>query len=363
MSNSTIMQKRAEIKSRIEVGNYKNLADKILDGMGLILKKIARRTTMPSTWISALALYLFSLLVGFTPVFLFDQKLAYRAIINNLVFIIITTGFLALLLGKIYIDKTFEIFRNQVIDALQSIDDLLNLQKWIEIVISSKFQFITGLFYSISMPSILIIVLMRSPIGFIGIGTILAILFPTFQSGVLAYYLVVCLILPGRLSRYEYKLYLNDPSQSDVMDHLSNILTNGLFFFSLMMALSTLSLSYMWRFYSIEVGIFILSILWIPIIAIFILNQIALTKIVTISKKRKLKEIQTRIEKLETDDDIANRETIEAIHRLMDYHDRIKDTKNAAFNFRSVINFFNSLLLPLISALGSRIGEIIELLR
>jgi len=357
------MQTREEIKSLIEVGNYQNLADRILDGMGLILMKMARRKTMPATWISSFVLYLCSLLVGFALVFLFDEKQAFQAILNTFVFIIITTGFLALLLGKIYVGRTFEILRKQVLDVIQSRDDLLNLKEWIELVINKNFQFLAGLLYAILIPGILITALLRSPIGFIGIGMTLAILFPMFQGGVLAYFLVVCLFLPGRLSRYEYQLYLNDPSQSDVMDHLSNLLTNGLFFFSLVMVLSTASLSYMWRFYSIGISIFSLLIMWLPIIAIFILNQNALTKIVAKSKKRKLKEIQTRIEQLEAEDDIANRETIEAINRLMDYHDRIRDTKNAAFNFRSVINLFNSLLLPLILAIGSRIGEIIALFR
>jgi hypothetical protein len=357
------MQTREEIKSLIEVGNYQNLADRILDGMGLILKKLARRKKMPSIWISSLALYLCSLLVGFALVYLFDENQAYRATLNTFVFIIITTGFLALLLGKIYVDRTFEIFRKQVLDVIQSVDDLLNLRKWIEHAINTKFQFLAGLLYAILIPSILVVVLLSSPIGFMGLGMTLAILFPMFQGGVLAYYLVVCLFLPGRLSRYEYQLYLNDPSQSDVMGHLSNLLTNGLFFFSLVMVLATVSLSYMWRFYSIGISIFSLLIMWLPIIAIFILNQNALTKIVTNSKKRKLKEIQNRIEQLETEDDIANIETIEAINRLMDYHDRIRDTKNSGFNFRSVINLFNSLLLPLISAIGSRIFEIIELFR
>ncbi len=363
MSDSQIMQTREEIRSLIEVGNYQNLADRTLDGMGLILKKMARRKTIPSIWISSLAIYLCSLLVGFAFVFLFDEKQAYQATLNTFIFIIITIGFLALLLGKIYIARTFEIFRKQVLDVIQSMDDLLDLQKWIELVINPKFQFLAGLLYAIVIPSILIIVLLRSPIGFIGIGMTLAILFPMFQGGVLAYYLVLCLFLPGRLSRYEYQLYLNDPSQSDVMDHLSNLLTNGLFFFSLVMVLSTVSLSYMWRFYSISISIFSLLIMWLPIIAIFILNQNALKKIVENSKKRKLKEIQNRIEQLETENDIANKETIEAINRLMDYHDRIRDTKNAAFNFRSIINLFNSLLLPLITAIGSRIGELMELIR
>ena len=102
--------------------------------------------------------------------------------------------------------------------------------------------------------------------------------------------------------------------------------------------------------------------MWGTIIAIFIINQSALSKIVRQSKKRKLVEIQARIEKLEEEDDIANKETIDAINRLMDYHDRIKNSKSSTLNIRSILNFINSLLLPIISALLSRINEIISFL-
>ena len=50
------------------------------------------------------------------------------------------------------------------------------------------------------------------------------------------------------------------------------------------------------------------------------------------AKWRTLKEIQARVEQLHTADNLAEKDMMDAINRLMDYHDRIKAPK---FRIRS----------------------------
>jgi len=45
----------------------------------------------------------------------------------------------------------------------------------------------------------------------------------------------------------------------------------------------------------------------------------------------------------------------------MDYHDRIKGTPNSALDFRAVLSFVNSLLLPLLAFLLSNMKGLIGL--
>ncbi len=68
-----------------------------------------------------------------------------------------------------------------------------------------------------------------------------------------------------------------------------------------------------------------------------------------------------KIEKLEAQGNIADKETIDAINRLMDYHDRIKATPNSALNFRAGLGFLNSLLLPLIAFVLANLDKLLKL--
>jgi hypothetical protein len=44
----------------------------------------------------------------------------------------------------------------------------------------------------------------------------------------------------------------------------------------------------------------------------------------------------------------------------MDYHDRIEATPNSALNFRSGLNFLNSLLLPVLAFLIGNLKDVIS---
>jgi hypothetical protein len=95
-------------------------------------------------------------------------------------------------------------------------------------------------------------------------------------------------------------------------------------------------------------GIVLVLILWIPIIAMFALNQISLSSIIRRAKWKTLNEAQEKVEKLRASKNFGNPETMEAIIRLMDYHDRVKATRNSAVDLSTALNLINSLLLPLI---------------
>ena len=360
IDDSNLSEKRRYLKDQLKIGNYSTLSDIILDGVGKAIGKITRKAKKPSFWHSGLVLFLIILVFGILFSSLFLRFHPYQETIIVFVIIMITTGFVSMFVGKIYIDKIFTEFRVQIIDKIQSVADLTDLEKWLAAVYDHKYQFLCGLVYALILPGAISVVFLNTEIGFIGVAPIISMLFPAFQVGLLMYYMLLHFVLPGRLSRYEYRLYLNDPRNSNTIGYLSNILTYGLFLFSFAMMISTISISYLWKFYPISISIFSLAIMWIPIVIIFAFNQSSLSKIVTQSKKRKISEIQAKIEKLEVEGDIANKETIEVINELMTFHDRIRDTKDSVLNTQTVINLFKSLFLPLISTVVSKISEILE---
>jgi len=47
----------------------------------------------------------------------------------------------------------------------------------------------------------------------------------------------------------------------------------------------------------------------------------------------------------------------------MDYHDRIKSTPNSALNFRSSLNFLNSLLLPILAFILANLDKVLDVIR
>jgi hypothetical protein len=54
---------------------------------------------------------------------------------------------------------------------------------------------------------------------------------------------------------------------------------------------------------------------------------------------------------------------MEAINRLLDYHDRVKDTRGSALDLRASLNFLNSLLLPPLAFLLADLDRLLALFK
>ncbi len=79
------------------------------------------------------------------------------------------------------------------------------------------------------------------------------------------------------------------------------------------------------------------------------------------AKWEKLRQIQKKVERLESQEDIPSRDTLAHINALMDYHTRIMSTQNLALDFRTGLNLLNSLLLPLFAFLLTNLGKLFDL--
>lgn len=107
--------------------------------------------------------------------------------------------------------------------------------------------------------------------------------------------------------------------------------------------------------------IFLIIIIWGPAITFFIIGQYSLSNIITNAKWQKLNQIQSRVERLEAEANIEDKDTMETINRLMEYHNQILKTPNSALNIRASLNFLNSLLLPVLAFVLANLDKLLAL--
>ena len=103
----------------------------------------------------------------------------------------------------------------------------------------------------------------------------------------------------------------------------------------------------------------IVGVLWVSMLASYIISQRLLSQIIMRSKQASKVAIARRVRSLsaQLDDDNARRE----MDWLMNYHDRIANSPSSMVNVRSATNFILALLLPaIIVVIQTVITEIVN---
>jgi hypothetical protein len=167
------------------------------------------------------------------------------------------------------------------------------------------------------------------------------------------------ILLSASLRRYNLSLFAADPANSELVSRLSGVLSIFIYFYAVYAAYLTLVATSLGLLPSL--GLIAVLILWVPLISIFILNQMGLSSMIRRVKWKTLNEMQTKVEKLQAAKNFGDKETMDAVNRLMDYHDRVKATRDSALNLGSVLSFINSLLLPLLAFLLGNLDKLIAL--
>jgi len=172
------------------------------------------------------------------------------------------------------------------------------------------------------------------------------------------YWLFLFLALPIQLGRQDYHLFKGDPASSGIVTQLSGLFVELVYLYGVV---AMGSMAYL-AFAGILPDIWGISILvaWLPIVLLFLAGQWALRAIVLRGKQQSLSEIQGQIERIQGEVNISEKETMERISQLLDYHDRVKDSKNVNVNLRSGLDFLNSLLLPVIGTIFGDVGKFME---
>ena len=161
------------------------------------------------------------------------------------------------------------------------------------------------------------------------------------------------------MGRYHLKLYTADPGSSEIIGRLAGLLSSFVYLVAIYGAFLTLATALVGLL--AQFSIIVIPFLWIPIIAMFVLNQSSLSNIIRTAKWKTLKEIPARVERLHLAENLGEKETMEAVNRLMDYHDRVNRTRNSAIDLSTTLSFINSLLLPLLAFILGNLDLVLNL--
>lgn len=340
-----------ERAKRILADPERTLPALIFATTGRIVCKITRRKK-PLPWVYSLVVL--SLIIQL-PTLIISYVLNESVQWGALGFIwmgYIELGLSATAIARIGVFYLFENVNKYVLDKIQTAKDLHDLQHVLARASSNRyaiyFTLMFSLFWCISF-SLVYSVYINQFIGFgLFVGTIVFGLLTgpaLYMEGWFFFFII-------HIGSYNYKLNETSPAHSEVIVQLSRIITTLLYSFAVFIALATLAVAF-------NIGAVLLATLiaWIPTVVYFVGGQRSLSKIITTAKWKSLNRIQEKVKALNKGD-IANRENIEAIIRLMDYHERIRVTPNSTFNIGTGLSLINQLALPLTGLLVANIDNI-----
>lgn len=132
--NTALIVKREELKRQLAAGEYKTLLDVMLDGTGRPIQKLTRNPEPLSFWYSAVVIALMTLLISFLTSVLLGEfyPLRQELILNDIAVVGIVLVFV--IGGKIYSGIIFTTLRDHLLDAIESVADLADLQRWLPLV-------------------------------------------------------------------------------------------------------------------------------------------------------------------------------------------------------------------------------------
>lgn len=353
------LKKQEEIKNKIGSGAYKALADIILDGIGKAIQKITRTRKPISSWFSACMLGLFVGLCVSGIALLLGDNISFELFLAGIWGIAL--GTLLVFLTKVNGRVVYGTFREYLVDSFLSLEDLTDADTKTTAMFDVRRQLSVSLFIGIIAGFLGVLIWMFYKGAFPGISSLIGVVIVAFLGGTAVYWVIPLMILPHQLSKYNLKLYAADPSNSEVIDRISDMLSFIVYMGAVVSAFFTIGLVVLNLLNPITAVIYLVFASWGPLIVLFVNNQYGISKIIVKAKWKMLNGIQKKIEVLQQKDEIPTKETLEHIGALMDYHDRIRNTRNSALDFRESLKFVNSLLLPLIAFLLANLNTLLTI--
>ncbi len=368
-TETTLIEKREELKRRLATGEYKTLVDVFLEWVNRMIQKSTRRTKPLAIWQTTVILIFVFSLIGFGAIYITGDYVNMRNITGAfgigyglgflVVISIVSLTIATVIIINQSIRRIFVLWRDGILDATESITSLQDFEDWLEKVCNPRQHFLVTIFGGLLIGSMAVASTSTLLRAFVGYGVAFALIILNMFTAAFVYQGLMVILLPTMLRRYDLKLFAADPATSEILSRLSGELSFFVYFIAGYAALITLASSLQGTFQN--VGIVLVLFLWLPIIAGFALNQTSLSSIVRRAKWKTLNEIQAKVEKLQTAENFEAKDTMDAINRLLDYHERVNKTRISALDFRAYLTFINSLLLPLLAFLLGNLDKVLAL--
>jgi hypothetical protein len=383
--NQPVMDARTRVRKDME--GYRSLPEYILDSVGAIFNKLSSRSAQerktflprdassqenegfPSFWLNGAAIAVFTYLIGWSVARILGQP--FNAHEQTLAMWGAGNSALALIANKINIRAFLNTFRHSLLDKMLRVGDVEHLGRWLRGNFEIRTPLLAGLIVGPLLGWLLYNTWLENQIAAdIAVefhwGPFVTVVLASIQSVWVAFYLYPFYVaFPSQLDKYSFDLYTPDPSSSEVVGRLSRLLTYILYVTIAFIVQLTIGLSYVNVITTESAGpALIFSVfVWAPTVILYATGQYHLSDVIVRAKWKMLNQVQTKIERLYAGEKIPNRDTLEQLEKLMNYHDRIKSTPNSALNFRASLNFLNSLLLPILAFVATNIPGIVELIQ
>jgi hypothetical protein len=361
--NIDLLKRREELKLALREENTKTLVDVILEGVTRPFQKVIGSNRIITYVYGTLIVFLLTMLVGMILITLLGESASLQQFVQRygLWFIMIglfsSTG--SMTLANVFIHRIITIIRESVLDTVETIDTMVDIEQWVTFVCNKKLALAAGVlgipvgYYLVRNLS----AITGSPYG-VGL-TMLVILF-SMQSSIFFGFSITILFLTVRLRNYQLILFSSDPSSSQVISNLSGFMSNFVYLFAIYGALTTFGIITTGLLKSFTLT---LPLFWILIVLIFAINQYSLAQIIQRAKWKTLSAVQAQIEKFQKAQAVPDKETRETLIWLLDYHNRVKATRNSALNLEASLNLFNSLLLPVFAFVLGNLDKVIAFFR
>jgi len=360
--------KRTQIREKMKT--HRSLPEYILDGGAVFSKLLGGyygfETGIPAYWFNGMVIAILTFLIGWGISLVLGHGLGEKE--TPLLLWAGVTGALALVANKVNVRLFLETFRSSPLEKIQSLEDMNDLETWLEKNFDLRKPFISGIIFGPLLGYALYTSWTQAAGMAFHIGPFVTITLASIQAvWVVWYFYPFYVSFPARISRYHYDLYTSDPSSSEVVWQLSQLLTSILYVTIAYIFYLTLGLAYFgvlsFDVASVDTALIFSLFVWAPTVLLYATGQQHISELITRAKWVILNEIQMKVETLYSEHDIPDKATVERLQQLMDYHDRIKSTPNSALNFRASLNFLNSLLLPVIAFVLANGADVVEAIR
>jgi hypothetical protein len=350
--DSTAREEREELKRLLAAGAYRSSIDAILGSVGRALQKVMRRTEPPPAWVGALGIAAVISLIAYSISLATGgmSRRGYRTLALGGALI-----FLDLVLAKLTFAGTFSTLHDKLLDGLESGAGLAGLRDWMTMVRGLGRPVLIGLVIYAAYVVFLVPDPTGSPVVDIVIGGVMLL-----WTGFIVYYMYLYVVLALRLSRCHFRLHAEDPVSTEVLVDWSDMMKTAAYMFAIMLATGTL-FTVSTETFTLRTLVFIVP-RWLLLIALFLVNQMAISRVIARSKRRSLNEVEAQMANLRPGDNPPDHDSLETLLWLWDYRDRIKGTRNTALDFKGIADFFTTLLIPLVAFLVANQEAILDIL-
>jgi hypothetical protein len=310
------------------------------------------RGKQASLWASVALVMSANLLLGVTVSALLGetQFTTLTAILVNFMWVVY--GFLVIPLFIGMNTRMVEFLRLRFVKSLQDESHIEQLLSWASQWFGNH---IAQLFVSLGFGITLALLTFYSiyPSTKFSVGQALIYFICFFHVAVAVYGLLSLLAFASMLNKLSLVLYSDDPASSPILLQLASQLRD----YILVLAFASAGLLLLDGFVgtlNIMVILITLVVAWIPILALFVLGNQAFSQQIIRVKHERLEKLQFEIMQLSAMKEM-DKDTVAHITSLMNFHDRVRATRNSLYNPESFVNLIGSLALPLLAAILSAV--------